>query len=430
MPIDANIVNGLRPIQINDPLQQAGNVLALQGGMARNKLLGLQTQAAEQEFSDKAAIRSALTDPSIGGDYSKAANALLQKGLYKPAMDLRKSGLEERKTQATISKDEAETSLKHLGVLGGVLSPLANKPDVSTDDLINALSVAKAAGVPETTLRNIAQSVPQNAQLLPQFVQRLAMMTDHGLKSVQAMMPKVEKVDNGSQIGFVNTNPLAGDVGTQVAGSPTIAKTATPGEVMTDARTRSEGAANRGVTLRGQNMTDSRMRDANANAIDPTIQGNLAGARARATETAQNTVKAEFSLPAARASRDRAITQVDELLKHPGFESTVGATLAPGMRFVPGSKQADFQARFDQIKGGAFLEAFNVLKGGGQITEIEGKKATDAINRMQLAQSEKEFKLAADDFKNAVRSGFAKLEAQASGKPAAANGGWSIQRVD
>jgi hypothetical protein len=284
--------------------------------------------------------------------------------------------------------------------------------------------------VPETTLRNIAQSVPQNAQLLPQFVQRLAMMTDHGLKSVQAMMPKVEKVDNGSQIGFVNTNPLAGDVGTQVAGSPTIAKTATPGEVMTDARTRSEGAANRGVTLRGQNMTDSRMRDANANAIDPTIQGNLAGARARATETAQNTVKAEFSLPAARASRDRAITQVDELLKHPGFESTVGATLAPGMRFVPGSKQADFQARFDQIKGGAFLEAFNVLKGGGQITEIEGKKATDAINRMQLAQSEKEFKLAADDFKNAVRSGFAKLEAQASGKPAAANGGWSIQRVD
>lgn len=44
-------------------------------------------------------------------------------------------------------------------------------------------------------------------------------------------------------------------------GAP-IAKTATPGDVMTDSRIRSEGAANRGVTLRGQNMVDARSREA------------------------------------------------------------------------------------------------------------------------------------------------------------------------
>jgi hypothetical protein len=43
-----------------------------------------------------------------------------------------------------------------------------------------------------------------------------------------------------------------------------IARTATPDSLMTDARARSEGAANRGVTLRGQNLADARSREANA----------------------------------------------------------------------------------------------------------------------------------------------------------------------
>jgi hypothetical protein len=42
------------------------------------------------------------------------------------------------------------------------------------------------------------------------------------------------------------------------------AKTATPEALMTDKRTREEGAANRGVTLRGQNLTDSRSRESTA----------------------------------------------------------------------------------------------------------------------------------------------------------------------
>ena len=53
---------------------------------------------------------------------------------------------------------------------------------------------------------------------------------------------------------------------------------------------------------------------------------------------------------------------------------------------VPGSKEADFAARFEQIKGGVFLQAFNSLRGGGQITESEGSKATAALLRAQYAQ--------------------------------------------
>lgn len=51
------------------------------------------------------------------------------------------------------------------------------------------------------------------------------------------------------------TNPNIGQTSFQMQ--------TTPGEDLTDQRTRAEGAANRGVTMRGQNMSDSRSREAN-----------------------------------------------------------------------------------------------------------------------------------------------------------------------
>jgi hypothetical protein len=90
---------------------------------------------------------------------------------------------------------------------------------------------------------------------------------------------------------------------------------------------------------------------------------------------------------------------------HPGFTGTVGMTFAPGMRFVPGTPEADFQSMLDQVKGGAFLEAYERLKGTGQITEVEGKKATDAITRMGTAISENEFMQAAKELRDVIQTG-------------------------
>jgi hypothetical protein len=103
---------------------------------------------------------------------------------------------------------------------------------------------------------------------------------------------------------------------------------------------------------------------------------------------------------------------VNDLLSHKGFKSAVGATLLPGMRFVEGSKEAGFMSRLEQLQGGAFLRAYETLKGGGQITEIEGQKATAAMSRMSKAISEKEFKLATEDFVRAITIGLNKLKAQ------------------
>jgi hypothetical protein len=55
---------------------------------------------------------------------------------------------------------------------------------------------------------------------------------------------------------------------------------------------------------------------------------------------------------------------------------------------MPGFNPKDYELKLGQIKGATFLQAFEALKGGGQITEIEGQKATQAISDLDLAQSE------------------------------------------
>lgn len=144
----------------------------------------------------------------------------------------------------------------------------------------------------------------------------------------------------------------------------------------------------------------------------PEFQAAQETAKVTARETVQRGAEATSNLPKVQASAANARSMVQGVLNHPGFSSTVGATALPGARFIPGTKEADFQSRMDQLKGSAFLQAFETLKGGGQITEVEGKKATDAINRMSISTSEKEFRQAAQDFlsvvdraeQNAVRS--------------------------
>jgi hypothetical protein len=79
------------------------------------------------------------------------------------------------------------------------------------------------------------------------------------------------------------------------------------------------------------------------------------------------------------------------------------------------SDAARVQGKIDQLKGGAFLQARQMLKGGGAITDYEGQKAEAAFARMSTAQSVEDFNAALDEFNAAVQQGLAKLEAQAGG---------------
>ena len=200
-------------------------------------------------------------------------------------------------------------------------------------------------------------------------------------------------------------------------------------------------AAGQGVTMRGQDLVNARenenlkiRQEDQRRAADPAFQQSLSQARALGVNIAKDIVVRTAALPKVIDTAEMTLNEIDALIgkrdgdgnllrgqnPHPGFQDAVGATYLPGLRFVPGTQAANFQARFDQIKGGAFLQAFETLKGGGSITNIEGEKGTSALNRMQLAQSEKEFITAAREFQGIIKTGVERAKKLAASNQTAA----------
>lgn len=145
----------------------------------------------------------------------------------------------------------------------------------------------------------------------------------------------------------------------------------------------------------------------------PELKAKMNQAGAGATAVGKAAGEAQQAAVDAESVAETANRQLDELLNHEGFASAVGIGMPYASKFT-GAKEMAFKKRLDQIKGGAFLQAFNMLRGGGQITEVEGQKATDAMNRMDMATSEKEFREAADDYRMALKTGIEKLKKKGS----------------
>jgi hypothetical protein len=177
--------------------------------------------------------------------------------------------------------------------------------------------------------------------------------------------------------------------------------------------------------------------DPTTGAIVQTVQKNLAEA-SRQRKYGTETGSAQAALPDAEATAKTTLEQIDSILLDPQLNSSVGPLDGKLMNISGGAHR--FQSKMDQIKGQAFLQAFQSLKGGGAITEVEGQKATQAIARLNEAQNEGDFKSALGELKMITERALTKARTKASGDftgastngngPASTNGGWGIRRAN
>jgi hypothetical protein len=168
----------------------------------------------------------------------------------------------------------------------------------------------------------------------------------------------------------------------------------------------SRGAnGNGGVSLPGAiNLaTDYKQRMAQAEKAGQTI--------------GEKQATAQLDLPSAVANAQEQLRLIDELRNHPGRDQVGWHDLLATQPLIPASKGYDAQKLLDQIKGGAFLTAYQTLKGAGAITEVEGQKATNAIARMDRAQSRAEFDKALTDYSGVIKLGIDKVSQMAGQQP-------------
>lgn len=236
---------------------------------------------------------------------------------------------------------------------------------------------------------------------------------------------KAMQVNTGGQIQFrdaYNPELLRGSVNATMA----------PGEAARLRQSADQFAASHGLAQQNAGLAQQkllldtlRMKQE----LDPDFQAQKQAKIAQGREQGKIQAKAQADLPNAIMQGEQTIKLVDDLLAHPGFNISVGKSAPIGklQSMIPGTQAASFDIALNQLKGKQFLEAFESLKGGGQITQIEGEKATQAMSRMEKANTEEEFQRAAREFQSIIRTGITRAKSRA-GQTTNNTDGWGEVR--
>ena len=447
MPADTSILMGFRGPQIES--QDVHNARAAQMMQAQQQNILAQMQMGEmaRATQQKNKMRDILANAPEGAPDSEI-NRLIEKA-YISAGDIsglithRKTLAEAEAAQAKVGKEKAQTKQAEAGTakteyelkkqqydhgwesIGNARSPQEYKDKINDALSKKLISQAEAdaglARLEQVELKDRIQG--GNANYNKFRMDNLTQLLSAKDKLAREE-PKYEYVDLGGKKYRIQTNPNAPGFN---AAENELVKTATISDIETK-RSNEENERIKNAQLGidrsklGIQRAELKLKqEKESRDKDPAFQQAMARAKATGEAIAKGDVAAVQALPKILDRADRSINLIDEMIgkqevrdkngkviqaataPHPGFNSAVGFGL--GERFAPGTSASDFQARFDEIKGGAFLEAFESLKGGGAISEKEGEKGTTAITRMSLAQSEKEFMAAARDFQDVVRTG-------------------------
>lgn len=155
--------------------------------------------------------------------------------------------------------------------------------------------------------------------------------------------------------------------------------------------------------------------DTNAPGVAP-VPIDVAGKQSAEVQgTAQGQAVVDLPNTLAKAAETHQV--INQLRNHPGRRQATGGTAI--LPILPGTAAKDFDVLLQQARGGVFLQAYQQLKGGGAITNIEGEKGEQAIARLDRAQTEAEFLSALDDLDAVISAGEARMK-QRAGQPVAA----------
>jgi hypothetical protein len=403
MPIDSNIALGVKPVQLESPINQMSNVYALQNAAQSNQLNQMKMEEYKRGLAESESFKRNMlgVDASTPEGQQSIYNNLVRAGRVDDAAKFAKNIVETSNLKLTGQETQVKINKQKMEQRQATLRDTSRNPS----DANLTAHVEDVMMSPLYSAEEKAASQRMLTQLLAMPIpERQAFLASQGA-SASDLKPNIQMQNIGGSSNVLSV-PAYGGAPTTLS---TTKMTATPGEIMT-----------RDTQRRGQDLTNARELQRIEIEKGKNSPEYIA-MEARMKEQGKGQAKFETVAPQAIATAEQMLSKIDQMVgtpaklnakgqviekgtaAHPGFKAAVGASsLIPTM---PGSKAADFEARLDEIKGGAFLEAYNTLRGGGSITEVEGQKATQAITRMSTAQSEKEFIDAARDFQAVIRTG-------------------------
>lgn len=263
MGIDASIAMGVKPVQIEDPMNALAKMMQIKDAQAASQFNAMKVDEYQRGISNQNALRQLLT--GFGDDYAANQRKLLQGGFMKEAQDYGKAQADLGKTQADTQKTAAETQFKQvetahkrIDAMGQVFGYVKDNPSAETALQATEYLVSQGIMTPEQAAQTKARIA---ADPSPNTIRALATQAFQSALSAKDQLPKLQTFNAGDRQVNQAVNPITG-VPTQT-GTTAIGQSA-------------DNKATQATAIRGQNMVDSRAREANnltreanANVYDP-----------------------------------------------------------------------------------------------------------------------------------------------------------------
>lgn len=371
MPIDSSIAMGVQPMKIDSPMNALAQILQVQNAQQANQLGSMTMQHKQQEYDDINKLNSFYTG-ALGADgkidRAKLYQNVASGGLGSKLPSLQKGFLDSDEAQGKVDAQKFKLASDRHAIYQKSLGALAQEPSLNKEMVMQAGQGLVQQGIlsAEMFQQSVANLPDDPAQLRARLTQGMkAQLTPEQIFTVFA--PKPEKMDNGGQISFMDTNPNSLTYGKPTGGAP-VQKVQSP-----------ESVASVAATVRGQNMTDERAREFN----DTKVEENKIKRDAK-DETTNLTKSSQL------ASFDTMLGTLDRLGKHNGLSASVG--ISGAFPTMPGSQSANFQAELHSFQSQAFIPMVAQLKGMGALSDSEGKKLTAAVGALDPKMGEVAFR--------------------------------------
>jgi len=428
MPLQPNIALQVQGLQLPDPLAQSGRVAQIQNALQQQRMGEMQIQNAMREQRRTQELESLMAGFSPEAPAPEVARKLQERGFFKQAGETLQQAALRDKT-AREAQAARFTEIKTKAELAGRIFSGVSDQGSYTAARTRAIQqgLATADEIPEAYDKAAVDRIVRNAIDVPKA---LELQNKERLAAAQEATAKAAGVRG--EAAMISARAAEARTGQEQRGQDLQQQRIDLERERLQRDERRYELDRRRVELAEENQRRQ---------ADPEYQQMLERARAKGAAAGKNDQVAAETLPKVINTAEMMLDNIDAMVgrpeikdpktgkvtqaatrPHPGFEMTVGATMLPGARFVPGSSAADFQARFDQLNGEAFLQAYETLKGGGHITDTEGKKGTQAISRMSLAQSEKEFIAAARELQGIIKKGVERARSRVSSAESVAGG--------
>ncbi len=141
------------------------------------------------------------------------------------------------------------------------------------------------------------------------------------------------------------------------------------------------------------------------------MSGQGAGFKQVAKNMANLTTEKLEQYGASIQKAGRATELINRIKTSPSLDGVLGKVEGqlkpgtPGGFLLLNAAETDLVQLIDNLENSVFLSAFQDLKGGGQITELEGEKAQRAIVNLSRVRSRKDFLEALQDYQDVIDSG-------------------------